>query len=47
VYEPYDGWVPTNIIKNAPGQGPEAEAAAERWKKIRERAEKGQKDSEA
>jgi hypothetical protein len=35
VFEPYGGWIPTNIIKNAPGQGPEGEAAAERWRKMR------------
>lgn len=38
VFEPYGGWVPTNIIKGSPGQGPEAEAAAARWKKMREQA---------
>jgi len=39
VFEPYGGWVPTNLAKGAPGQGPEAEAAAERWKKMREEGE--------
>ncbi len=34
VFEPYGGWVPTNILKGSPGQGPEGEAAAERWKAI-------------
>jgi len=38
VFEPYGGWVPTNVIKGSPGQGPEAEAARERWKKMREQA---------
>ena len=38
VYEPYGGWVPTNLAKGSPGQGGEGEAAAERWRKIREEA---------
>ena len=38
VFEPYGGWQPTNTIKGAPAQGAEAEAAAERWRKIREAA---------
>jgi len=38
VFEPYGGWVPTNTLKGAPGQGGEAESAAERWKKMREEA---------
>jgi len=38
VFEPYGGWVPTNTLKGAPGQGGEAESAAERWRKMREEA---------
>ena len=38
VFEPYGGWVPTNTLKGSPGQGSEAENAAERWKKMREEA---------
>ena len=32
VFETYGGWIPTDTIKGSPGQGAEAEAAAERWK---------------
>ena len=38
VFEPYGGWIPTNTIKGSPGQGAEAESAAERWRKMREEA---------
>jgi hypothetical protein len=38
VFEPYGGWVPTNLSKGGPGQGAEAEAASERWRKMREEA---------
>ena len=38
IFEPYGGWVPTNTLKGSPGQGGEAESAAERWKKMREDA---------
>jgi hypothetical protein len=38
VFEPYGGWLPTNTIKGAPGQGAEAESAAERWRKMRQEA---------
>jgi hypothetical protein len=38
VFEPYGGWIPTNTIKGAPGQGSEGESAAERWRKMREEA---------
>ena len=40
VFEPYGGWVPTNLATGGPGQGAEAEAAAERWRKMREKAER-------
>jgi hypothetical protein len=40
VFETYGGWVPTDLATGAPGQGPEGEAAAERWRKMREEAEK-------
>ena len=38
VFEPYGGWLPTNTIKGSPGQGAEAESAAERWRKMRQEA---------
>jgi hypothetical protein len=39
VFEPYGGWVPTNVVKDGdPGQGAEAQSAAGRWRKMREEA---------
>jgi hypothetical protein len=38
VFEASGGWVPTRMVKGVPGQGSEADIAAERWRKIREEA---------
>ena len=38
VFEPYGGWVPTNLARGVPTQGAEAETAAERWAKMRREA---------
>lgn len=38
VFEPYGGWVPTNLASGSPGQGVEAEAAVLRWKRMRAEA---------
>jgi hypothetical protein len=45
VFEPYGGWVPTNLAKGGPGQGPDAEAAVERWKAMQQARQEENRDN--